>query len=720
MADFYEEINNFAGGIKSAIAGDMLPPNTLSTGLNSAFRNVGDGVCQIGKRPGIVRLAGQFVNSFGAAAVDFVWAKRYVYKTKGTTSPTDRITFTTSEGELFHKKADDTFSSEVQFPLIGGTFGEMFASNPTSLIDGAVFNDRLFLVNSAGDFRSIINETYYKWGASPIGTISVTAAGSGSSSMPAGTYTIYVTSYNETTGAESSPSAANEVTITAGQRIRVQITPTSQEELDYTHWRIYMQRQDTQATAYRVLVVEDSGGSNLATDGDITLDGLGADTDVYIDLSAEDIANHILEVPGEDENDPPPSTMRYVATYGGRLIGADSRNIYWSKYNAPDQWPAINTESVDSGEGDTITGIVPFSDDLLLIMLRNNVYGLFGNDPQTWTLKAISRSMGCVGHQSICARSPLGVTWWSPGLGPVAFNGQTVEPIGRDKLGAENNDVAVAVSRYPYIVSEYDENTYRLMWAFASTGNTTNNRTLVFNTRLGEFESTYWYGMDTSVMVQGLGSDGELHLFIGGRFGYWAYYDPDIHYDLVGTGTVTGTVTGSTSISSLTGSGFTTSGEGLKAAPVLLVDPNGLPAGYAIVASNTSTVATFESSISGLISTTTYTWYIGGIDFRISTPWIDLKQAFLRKRFDYVYLQAQSDDTPSGIVGVQINFKSAVPSETTTKSFIMDTAYWKKKIFLIKNAAALRLQLYVPTPAKDFVLHKIATVGRTLSDRYYA
>jgi len=100
------------------------------------------------------------------------------------------------------------------------------------------------------------------WGLLPPSSAVVTDVGSGVN-LPAGTYDVATTTYHSTTGAESNLSATTTVTITAGERIQIVITPTQAEASLYTHVRVYLRQQSTQSRFYLV--------SSLGTGGNITM-----------------------------------------------------------------------------------------------------------------------------------------------------------------------------------------------------------------------------------------------------------------------------------------------------------------------------------------------------------------------------------------------------------------------------------------------------------------
>lgn len=729
MADFYEEMTDFAGGVRGSVPGAEIPQNALRYGINTAFRFADDKLAFIGKRPGLIT-----VNTTAITGQPNIhWAKRYVYATNGGTVK-DKIALITDAGELYYKESDETISAEL---TKGATWldadnsqnwsssGNCFGANPTSKVDGTVIGDRLCLVNAAGDRISLQDGTY-----SPLGlkvedlltNIAVTAVSTGSGTMPDGDYTVYVTVYNPFTGDESNRSDAYSITLSGSQNIQITADYTafavSGEGGNYVA-RVYVQREATQATAYRAMPVYD-GALFLPADvddGELALAQSGGAISATVKLTAAQLADLIIPVPDDGENNVLPDTAKYLATFGQRLIAADQRNIYWSKLNGPAMFPKINTERINTGDGSPIVGLAAHSDDILLILTTTGVFGLFGNDPQSWVLKPITRSCGCVGHQSICTQSPLGTSWWAPELGPVAFDGQQIHFIARDKLGLLDRTTGylmnVNENYLSEVVSGYDANNYRLLWAVPLNSSTNNNAILSFNAKMMEFEAAYWTTPYVGSFVFGKGS-GQFRLYLCGHKGQVFYFDTDTYNDGVPSGTVSGTVTGVTSISSITSTGFYTTGSGLAYRLLTLATSSGKPVGNAVISSNTATTLTLASSITGLTASETYTWYVGAIDFHLYTRWFTVGQPFLRKRVDTVYIghEQTTMSVNPGTVAVQLS------NNDTEELALATVTSWKRRLKLIGNGIKFRIRIFAGEVNKDFVLDKISIMGRMLSDRY--
>lgn len=724
--DVMEEIRGFKWGVQSAAEHDETPQDSVPYAWNTALRSIGGGTATLGTRPGL-----KIVNESAlTGSPSFHLMKNYPYNNSGTI--VNKFAIVTSTGRLYFKDQTNTIGSEITPPAnFPYTSGRCFASGDFP-VDATVMGNRLFLVNSNGERRSVLNETFKMFGLGTLSSVAITNQSGGSSSMPAETYDVVTTTYDSATGAESSSTAVTSVTLGANERIRVVITPTASESARYSHWRVYIRRQTTQSNLFRVLTLENVGGTNIVADGNIPI----ATTTVYVDLSATQISQHILVSPDQQENNEPPTSVKYITTFGGRLICADGQNIYYSKLNLPDAFPTNNRESIITGEGDEIKGIREYSSDLCLIFTTNNIWCIDGNDPQSWTIKPIDHSVGCAGHRSI-VEMPGGTAWWSSTQGPVLFNGNSVEKIGLDKLGSPIVVDDVEGSRLNAIVSGFDPLEQRILMSYSLLNTASRNDAIVpFSTRMTQFEATRWNPMDFSAYGTGYDTDNKLKLFCGNYGGQIFILDPDTLNDGVPSGTVSGTfVPSDASPTTIDGTGFYTTGAGLAERYIVVKNSSGQIVGRERIASNTNTELTLANAIS-VTAGETHTYDIGGADFRLYTKQLDFRQAFLRKRVDNVYVHIRTtNDSEELMVSTLINYNPTVGTLyrgwTNTgvtwdaPDAIYDSSDWgggaeaKKRFRIVRNCNAVQIGLFHSTPNKDIIILKIAALARSLSDRYY-
>lgn len=728
MGDLYQEITDWSKGVQAAAPHDRTPLNSTPLAYNTAFRNIGEGVAQLGVRPGL-----QTINTTALTNTPGLhYLRLYSYNTGS--GYTNYQVVIGDDGTIRFKDNADVIGAALTPPA---NFPSPTTTGLTSgdyTVDGTVFANRLFLLSEAGDQRSLTGTTYHMWGLTPYATWSLTGTTSGTSSMPNETYDIGLTSYNTTTGAESSLSVTQSAAPGGGNhRLQITISPTAAEIARFPYWRVYLRRLSTQSTLYQVLTLEDVSGNPIATDGNISV----ATTTVYVDLSAAQIANLTTVAPTTTENNGPPSGARFVAAYGRRLIVADTSKIYWSKQDRADNFPPLNYEPIETGEGDQITGLYPFSDELLLVFTTTAVWGIFGNDPQTWTFKAIDHTIGCASHNSIVEFNGQ-VAWWSNAEGPVAYDGQRLTPLALTKLGRSLVVDQVEQSRLSRIWGGHDPQGSRILWAVPSLLNDeTLDVILPYNYVVEQWEATRWNPMPVQALSMGYIADGSQRCFVGGTAGQVFYFDQETHNDAVPSGTVVGTFTpGTTSITTIDSTGFYTTGAGLASRMAVITDSDNRPVAKVQIASNTSTVLTLASTVTGLTTGRSYTFYLGSPDMRLYTKWMDLDQIFIRKRFDRVYVQLESDGATSDFyLTSQINFsnesraaKDVIPVEGDTwdaATSLWDSSVWagqgllKKRISLLRTAHALRVALFHFTTNKDIIVNGVGVLARAQSDRYY-
>jgi hypothetical protein len=723
--DKYIEIRDWSLGVIAANEPDLIPNNAVPKAYNTAFRRIGQGQASLGLRPGLV-----MVNATPFTGSPVVHRMvPYSFNDSGTF--VRYLATFTDDGQLFFKQDDDTFTAELTPPADYPFDADHAFTAGAYAVDATVMNNRLFAVNTNSERRSLLGEDYVPFGLSPIASVAITAQSGGSSSMPLETYDIAITSYHEDTGAESSSSTAVAVTTAgANDRIRVVISPTAAETAQYTHWRIYLRRQSTQAKLYRVLALEDNGGSAITATGNIPI----ATTTAYVDLTTAQIAALVLQAPSTTENNPPLSNYRFLAPYGRRLVAACRDSIYWSKLDQPDAFPPENTEPIESGEGDEVTGIFLFSDEALLIFTRSTTWIIEGNDPQTWTIRPLDTTIGCTSHLSTVAFDG-GVGWWSDRVGPVYYRGGPIELIGWDKLGTEQVIDEINQSTLEGVCAGVDPSDSRVVWSVPSGGTTTrNDKCLPYNYVMKGWEASRWDPLDVASFCVGYDNDGLQRLFVGGYAGQVFYFDRDVMRDAVPSGTVTGTfVASGTSVSSITGTGFLNTGGKLTERKVTIVDADNRPIGRGRISSNNATTLTLASAVSGLQVGSTYTYYIGGPDYRLYTKWVDADEPFVRKRWDRAFIQARASGSPNLLISTHVEFVDAdtAPGQEISiagdqwDSGVWDVATWagsptlKRRLPLFKTGTALRLAVMHFAPDFDVVVQKVGLLARLLTDRYY-
>ncbi len=726
------EVRDFSEGVQTGLAGDQIPNNALTSGSNTAFRNVGTGKPLIGSRPGLLTLNDVPLTS--APVVHFM----HPYAYDNGTSHIKYLAISSNDGKLYFKDSTDAIVGPLVVPANYPYTSSLAFTAGNYRVDGTVVDNMLFLVNDNGERRALAGTTYVPFGIETPATAITATTSAGSTILPNDTYEISYTFYNSTTGAESSRSTAASVTTSGNQRIRLGFTISSADVAQYTHWRAYIRRTSTQSKFYQVLNFYDSSSVLQETNGNVAISVTPSNR--YVEMTAAQISNLITEAPSTSENNPPLTSVKFCTTYGNRLFLADRSNIYWSNLNKPHGFNPLNVEPINTGEGDQVTGIHKFSDELLLIFTDSATIGLFGNDPQTWVFKPIDNAIGSVSHRAVVDYDGR-CAWWDNAVGPIEFDGQAITQIGNRLLGPDKINIDVEHSRGIWFEAAHQAEGNRIVFSYSTNGATRNDCQIVFNYQLNRWESDCWDGIDAASLASAYDSNGNEKLFLGGYAGQLFKYDSATYYDGIvdEDSTVTvdwvPTATSTTVIDGLTNfTGFYNTNGKLTERKVTIVDSNNRPFARARITSNTSTALTVSEAISGLAVGSTYTLYIGSPDVRIYTKWYDFDLPFQRKRVDRLYLHAFADagSEVSVQVGTQVNFVNSLTPVQQTLNLtgsawdegIWDSAYWggsgniKRRLSILRTCMAFRALVFHPQGGEDFVLSKIASLARVLDDRY--
>lgn len=750
MSDFKHEVNNWIIGVTTSVDGDQSPGLTLAK--NTQLHRLGVGRSVIGSRGGLrVTTRFKYATAYDPPTTGMAHMQTYSYATTPTTTYTNYLACLARDGRMFYKPPSDTWSEETIFPSF--PVGTTTWFSDTHHIDSTVMNNRLFMVNGGENPRSLKEKTEVAFGLSapPVifaGGVANTFVDGQPSVLPADTYDVYMTNISSATGGESNPSPIATATTTTGQVLLISpnmgaATPFSTEELTlYGSVRFFLRRRSTQGRAYVATRVMNINGATLnAPDGTISMSAVITAGVMYINSSAQEIADHILPMPSLTENSKPPSGLLHIATYGRRLIAANRRQFFWSKLDQPDSFPPNNVETVNTGEGDEITGLFPISDEILVVFTKSSIFGLFGNDPQYWTLRPINTTVGCASHKSIIEFEGQ-IAWWSPQYGPVIMKGMEIENIGLEQLGRSHWSYGPELD--DRIKGGWDPANEHILWVLVSQLDPTmSTNILPYNYRARAWVASEWSTIPISAMATGYGNNGQQRLFVADRICNLYYFDTNIGTDGryattdVWNGNFVASSSEITTFTLLSGSVY---GETVGSTPVQLdtkdrtvtiLDSSGVFVAQRYVVSNSGTVVTLDRAVN-LTSGATYTFVIGAALVEIGTPWFDGGDSFARKRFDKCFVQvtsAQPQPTHTTIIDYQKNMDTSVSTRVgeitvTTDEVVTDpatnavmdqtSAYRRYNVF--KNAQCMRLILRSVRVA-PVVYSKLGLTGKVLSDR---
>ena len=668
---FVDVLEDFSLGVVTSGFENRIPKNASPRGRNSYLTGLGpDGGAVPAKRRGATT-----VNASNGRVGAVSILGQYQYKELSSGTFTRRHVLAGSGGQL------GTIASD---PGGTGTYTSITTGLTASARPAfATANNLCFLVNGT-DRKKLRGATLEEFGIDAPATAPTLAAGA--AGTPSGTYESRVTFVNGNTGAESSAGPTSSTVTVSSQKISFTSIPTS-ADTQVTKRNIYLRNTSTQANFYLAATIADNSTTTLTYDqADTLLVTLGPDT---------------------DENDRPPSGVRYLSWHRFRMFAADDTKLYYSKPEKPEAFDADNYEPVGAQDGQRITGLISYG-DVLLIFKDRSLYGLFGVDPTTWQVRLLSPDVGCVSHWSIVA-ADTSLYWWSD-QGPMSMTGVAKpENIGRIFLGGTVGNDILAYGQLGNIVATVDPNEQHVIWAVADLGETRNTRLLVFSYRLGRWVTDGWTGLDAASLATVEDDTGRLWVYLGNYNGQvWRLWDADI--DAVPGGTTTGTFTaGSSSITTITSSGFYTTGQALAERYVTVVTSTGALVGQRRISSNTATTLTLASALS-VTSGTTYTFYIGGPAWEWDTRDEDSGAPFHKKRYRYIHVQTAEDSATLGLdVYVNFNNTSSTTISYSINSSTQSTITTRKVVG--KVGVSWRARLYNYAPNAPITLYQVGMSG---------
>lgn len=741
MAEFAYSIQDWTAGVVQSVEGDKLPSSSLIEAKNTQFWHTGGGQTAIGTRSGLRRVC-RFIDAGTGLHYDYVHMAPYAHAVSEGTAHSEYMVVVDKLGNIRFKDPGDTWDGESYAPN-----GASVAFSPVvSTIDSTVTNNRLFLLADT-ERRSLLGKTFVPFGmraVTPSVTVDKTAT---VGSLPVDEYAVYVTRYEPRTGAESDPRFLGNFDI---QDTTAPLVFTmTDEELEEgglwegtsiatnVYWRIYLQRLSTQSQPYLVQDVYDAtSGLQITSTGNIQ--GQTSDQRVTLILTSEQIADLVVPMPLDGENTMLDSSAKYLAAYGRRLVAASLRKIFWSRLDAPDSFPPQNYEVLDTGQGDEITGIMAISDEVLIIWTKTATFGLVGNNPQTWTLKPLDLTVGCVGKLS-AVQFDGKLAWWSPQDGPVVFDGRKVEKIGKEFLGEQALQEIVNFNTQS-ISAGWDPQSDVIVWAVPGAGDVKNTRMLPYNYRLGAWCASEWDPVSVPVMATGTDANGTQRLFVMDAGYTMMCFDRNVQTDGAGGGTLSGSFTaGASTISTITGTGFFyelvgAARDTLFDQRVTIVDADGQFVARRTISSNTATVLTLNREVV-VTNGATYSYYISAPLMQCVTGWLDNAEPFSIKRHDRVYVDLKSssltvpvlmnfqtnNDSVNNVLELSVLVNQAVQATldvTWDATVLLTRPFVKKRLGVWKNGHNCRLIVQQAQPV-TVVLSKLLFTGRVLHDRYY-
>lgn len=614
-------LDGWGQGAITTLEPDMIPKDASPRILNGELSFAAGGKAVIRKRKGIEAI---LASPLEAAAV--IGQHEFRPQTDGVFTP-------------FHIAVTDAGNL---YAISGGTPTLLDSSlDPNAFApDFETATNLCFMVNGTDALKvTKAGNATQNFGITRPAAAPTISAGTGSMT---GTYDVAISYYNSVTGHESSRSDESTITL-SGQGLTITIPSVTDPQVDVV--RVHIRKQSLSAYFFKVST---GTGYNTTTGG--WAEGYGSLT---LDLSDSTLNAFVILSPDDSENDPPPSGVRFLCWHNARMFAADDSQLYYSKIGKPEAFDPDLFEKINPNDGQVITGLHSVG-GILVIFKSRSIWGLYGDDPNSWYLRKIDADIGCTSHRSIVTAE--GRTYWWSEQGPVVWvEGDNAFPIGKELIQSTILFSSLDAEQFSEVLAAADRTRQRILFAVRELGETQNNVILPYSYRLSRWESTKWDPMDTCSMAEVVDDTGNWAVSLGNYAGeLFLMSKGDV--DGIDTGTLAGTfVASGTSMTTITdvNASFATN---LVERRVTVVDSTGVHVGRGRITTNTGTSFTLAAAITGLTSGETYAYYLGGPDFQFDTYWGTFDLPFYKKRFEFLFVEADAADSTNLAIDMAFNF----------------------------------------------------------------
>lgn len=629
-----EQITAFANGVITTFYDDMGPSDSASIGENSTLTKDGAGNATVSVRPGWTQLLNQYGRAYKRLGA-------YRYYDSATLKDGPAAAYLAS---VYTWDNFGTFTYDVRLhsPSTGSvsatdtmTPGSTLLATIPAMVQA---NNMLFTAGGkAGTLRKFRSTTASKWGIAAPGT-APTISDSGVAGSHTGTYEARVTFYNSVTGHESSAGTTSSTVTVTGKQLSWSSIPTSLDS-QVTDRKLYLRNTGTMSSFYLVATL----AGNVAT------------------TTTTNVSDSLLVTAGPDsaENNPPPDNAFLAAWHKSRMFLSDGVYVYFSKLGNPEAFDPDSYEQIDTNDGGgVITNIVSHEGDLVIFKERAT-YAILGDDPNTWEIRQVDPSVGCVGGAAAIAANGQLFVWTH--RGPAIFAGGQFTFIGQELLAQTlatlNRANALGV------VAGVDEDSDVVMWAVPLSGSTSNTIIIPYNYKLNRFEASKWdpfLGVAAMTAVADVGSGGVPTPYLATATGQ--LFKGGGTTDGLASGTTTGTTTATgTSTTSFTDGSATFTTAAVPGLTVRFFTSDGTQVGSSLVTGGTGTSLSFSPAITTVIGTT-YTYTVGRVPFRWKTQLLHFGSPFTMKRWQFLRIEGANGAT----VRVYSNDSPSTPEVTAS------------------------------------------------------
>lgn len=511
---------DWAGGVVNSLRADELPINTSPRGHNSTLVSVAGGRAMVGKRRGASLVLPNALyedNGTDLARFTSLFQLNYFDATDRTI---DRNFFaTTTSGQLYDVDLVAETAAEIT--------NDLFATNNpdpiwTQLNNVGYVTDgdrqrKIVIISGTPTVQKHGIEAPTKATSSALSDGEFFAEAIAGGAMSAATWRVAVSFYNSNTGHESNVSDYFELSVALNQQIRV-YWDTTPADTQITHINVYMLKVGTMTEFARLTAWQFAIGA-----GSPQTFGTAADINTTLLLTF---------APETGSNNVPPDTIKGWVVHNSRLFGWDEQNIYWSDITEIGPEPeSFRTEAylpVAPNDGTRITVCHQINDNVLLIAKEGSLYGLYGVDPNSWELRLIDPSVGCIAPKSMVTIE--GKTYWWSRLGPIQWN-QVEAPrqIGYELLAETTAPERIYYQNAEEICAAVDAPTQKVLFAFPTEDSPEHNNAIIpFNYRLNVWEASLWNPFDVCAMLSAIDDNGREYVYVGGCHGkLFKWWDAD-------------------------------------------------------------------------------------------------------------------------------------------------------------------------------------------------
>lgn len=497
---------NWGAGVVNSLRAEELPEQASPRGHNSALVSMAGNRALVGTRLGaqMVNLA-PVVRTDNAELAQIQSLVLYNFFSGGTFAA--HYLLSTDEGEIKEWEPGDGSHAAIPGTHFSPGQDPPLWAQLNNVLYGADGDSALKVVDVTGVATGF-----------PVGmdapTVALNTAGVGTNgdfypeaiaggAMSASTWQVALTWFNNNTGHESSLSPYVEVPVALNQRIQVtwDETPT---DTQITHVRVYMRKVGVMTTFARLSAWE------FAINDSPQLFGTAADLNASLLLTL---------APSTTSNNPPVDNVLGFASHASRLFTWDAANIYWSQLASAEAFDPLDFLPVSPNDGSKIVAVHEVDNNTLVIFKERSMYGLYGTDPNSWTLELIDPSVGCVSPYSLVTIE--GRTYWWSLLGPMAWDyGSAPQQVGYAYIQETVRPAALNPSYANRVVGVADPPNQRVQFAFPVAESLDRNTTMIpWSYRMNVWESDSWNPFDVASAMTATDEDGRQFVWLGGYEG---------------------------------------------------------------------------------------------------------------------------------------------------------------------------------------------------------